>query len=71
MKRGSVLLRNQKMPETAEYRVRGLSRGLYRTLQEILRILSSQSSTCLQPGERGREVGWGPRVEAGIYVMTR
>ena len=69
--KGICAFEEPKMPETAEYRVRGLSRGLYRTLQGILWILSSQSSTCLQPGERGREVGWGPRVEAGIYVRTR
>lgn len=69
--KGICAFEEPKMSETAEYRVRGLSRGLYRTLQETLRFLSSQGSPCLQPGERGREVGWGPRVEAGRYIRTR
>ena len=64
-KKGICAFEEPEMSEAAEQRAGGLSRRLYRILQEALRFLSSQNSAWMQPGEQGSEVGWGPRAEAG------
>ena len=59
--KGICAFEEPKMPETAEYRVRGLSRGLYGTLQEILRILSFRAQLACSLGKgAGR---WGGDLE--------